>query len=447
MQTNELHPSRGPRLSGLERRFQAARGGFSLIELVVAIGILVLMMALAGQVFTIAIDSTGQANSLIEVNQSIRLLEATLREDLRNIDPASSMMVISANPIAAYWTAEEKERDFDKDPTNGYVHEPDSEREDVLADGNPAPPHDLEHPRADVLMFFTSRPTTSTIYPSIESNLAQVVYGHAELGELNSLGVWATVPAAFLPPYPNGLYFEPPAETWHLARRSIVLVDAHEDSLDPAFAPGVDDLPNATPDEGANGPFQLSDGIFDVIVQDELTTGTLFFDVNVVAGAPAFPLLQRWARRSRMDLTPPPLHASRLGHYFIPKCASFKVEWGFSHPGVVGEVVWVDPADIAGSVLTQFANAVPPVVAPDPVFNEFAPPVGVGRFDPTDAATPDWSIGTTHMFLSHDFIPGGNPDNLDPFFPRVLRITVDINDRAGKFAKPFRHVMIIPVGN
>ena len=42
---------------------------FSLAELVVALGILVLMFALAGQVFNVTVQSTGQATAIVQVNQ------------------------------------------------------------------------------------------------------------------------------------------------------------------------------------------------------------------------------------------------------------------------------------------------------------------------------------------------------------------------------------------
>ncbi len=445
-----------------KRRPQGAtlpRAGFTLIELVVSIGLLVLMMALAGQVFTLSIDSTGQATALIEVSQSLRMLENTLREDLAGINPYRSMLVIVANPIDAYWTAAQQEIDFDGNPANGYRHDLDPERDDLIGpDGiaingdeginnNPPPPYRLQNPRADILMFFTSRKVTSVIYPDISSNLAQVVYGHAELNELQSDGTWRDLwaPGRNQFPMPGAVppnnVFDPPAETWHLARRSVVIVDAHEDT----FTPVGDDIP-PSPDEGppGGGAYPLSDGMIDIIAQNETTNNRLFFEQAVINGPPTFAILTQWAKRSRMDLTPPPSAADRLGHYFLPKCASFKVEWGLSHSGVPGAVVWVDPSDIAGSVVAQFiASEVAPT---DLVHAEF---LGGGRFDPADTNAEvgtDWSVGTTHMFFARDFA-GGNPDMSDPFFPKALRITVDVFDRAGKFTRPMRHVMVIPIGS
>ncbi|MCH7526903.1 MAG: type II secretion system protein, partial [Planctomycetes bacterium] len=207
------------------------RRGFTIIELIVSIGLLALMMSLAGKVFSISVASTGQATALIEVSQSFRLLGATLRDDLRSINPERSMLVIAANPINAYWTAEGRELDSpansgDGDPSSGYLHDADPEREDVNRDMVP--------PRADVLMTFTSRKAHSVRYPSIWSNIVQVVYGHAELGELDGAGNWVggIGPDDFGTHDPTiGIAFPTPASEWHLARRSVLIVDAAEASL------------------------------------------------------------------------------------------------------------------------------------------------------------------------------------------------------------------------
>lgn len=451
MRTDKLHPNCGVGLSGPDRLSgDGRRGGFSLIELVVAIGVLTLMMALVGQIFTVTIQSTGEANSLIEVNQSLRLLEETLRADLRDVNPAESMMIISANPIDAYWTADQASADPGGDPTDGFPHDPDPERENSLGiAGGAGPPYRLERPRADVLMFFTRRVTASTVCPDITPGTiaySQAVYGHAELNELSNANppAWVnpwTVGTNVFPPQ-SGAFgaFERPAASWHLARRNVLI--APSDQIAGVCGVTDMDIPDS-PDEPMPGGV-LSEGIIDIIANDD--NGELFMTPDVIDGPPPpFETLLHWMRRSRMDLTPPPAAANRLGHYFLPRCASFKVEWGFSdldHVG--GEILWVDPADIAGSVLRQYASA-----GVDPGDIVVAPFTAGGRFDPAEPDNPppaDWSGGTTHMFFSHDF-PDNDSDRADPFFPQVLRITVDVFDRAGKFSTPFRHVMIIPVGD
>ena len=53
---------------------------FTLTELVVSVGILSLMMTIVGAVFKLTMNSNGQANALMEVSQSLQVLEETLRE-------------------------------------------------------------------------------------------------------------------------------------------------------------------------------------------------------------------------------------------------------------------------------------------------------------------------------------------------------------------------------
>ncbi len=205
--------------------------GFSLAELVVAIGILVLMFSLAGQVFNVTIQSTGQAKALTEVSQLLRAFEQTLREDLRQVQPGQSVILIQGNPVNAYWTREGKEADDDTNPADGYPHQSDPNREDDA--GN------MIKPRADVLMFFTSRKATSFVHPGITSNLQQVVYGHAELGEyvppaapgadpyVYDAGL-AAFPVDTTINYPSLTLPSPvPAERWHLSRRGVLLVPTH----------------------------------------------------------------------------------------------------------------------------------------------------------------------------------------------------------------------------
>jgi hypothetical protein len=141
---------------------------------VISIGILILMMALAGQVFSITIKSTGQATALTEVTQQLRVFEETLREDLRNVQPGQSVMLIQGNPVNAYWTQLGKEADDDGKPDTGYGHLRDLEREKLDSLGTPVILNGNEvlvEPRADILMFFTARKATSFVDPSVSARV------------------------------------------------------------------------------------------------------------------------------------------------------------------------------------------------------------------------------------------------------------------------------------
>ena len=176
---------------GLRYGSSARRRAFSLAELVVSIGILVLMMSLAGQVFNITVQSTGQATALTDIMQQLRAFERTLREDLRSVQPGNSLILIQGNPVNAYWTQNGKDADDDSTvlnagPSTGYPHLADPEREKSDGSGN------ADQPRADILMFFAARLSGSFVDAGtspVFSNLQQVVYGHAELGEYVPSGV------------------------------------------------------------------------------------------------------------------------------------------------------------------------------------------------------------------------------------------------------------------
>src|SRR3972149_4886524 len=123
---------------GLRHGLSARLRAFSLAELVISIGILVLMMSLAGQVFNFTVQSTGQATALTEIMQQLRAFEHTLREDLRGVQPGNSLILIQGNPVNAYWTQNGKDADDDGTPSDdeGYPHAADPEREKLDGSGN-----------------------------------------------------------------------------------------------------------------------------------------------------------------------------------------------------------------------------------------------------------------------------------------------------------------------
>ena len=145
---------------GLRYGLSARRRAFSLAELVISMGILVLMMSLAGQVFNITVQSTGQATALTEIMQQLRAFERTLRDDLRTVQPGNSLILIQGNPVNAYWTDNGRDADIDANvanagPATGYPHPADPERENAGGNGDPVTPQALE-----LLTQTTPRPAT-----------------------------------------------------------------------------------------------------------------------------------------------------------------------------------------------------------------------------------------------------------------------------------------------
>lgn len=326
----------------------AVRAAFSLAEMIVAMGVLVLMLTLAGQVFSLTVQSTGQATALVHLNQALRSFEETVRADLRGVFPGRSVIVIQGNPINTHWTAD-------------YVHDPpDPERVAVdattgapILDADGFPLRTLPH--ADLLMMFTNRRGRSFIDPEIQSDLQQVVYGHAEAGEyVRAAGAAPAAPFAFEPAFASGM-FPPafpagaaseapfPAQQWHLARRSVQLISmpASELVLSGRALDWMDLFGNT------NGDFLADDrlltGAVDVVVNFDYESLVLHDAMSTGVTGPEHTdpnLDPRWSlpgvfgqspfQRSKLDTTPPPLYANRLGHYLLPNCASFKVEWSLN---------------------------------------------------------------------------------------------------------------------
>lgn len=491
----------------------ARRPAFSLAELVVAVGILVLMMSLAGEVFNFTVQSTGQATAVTNINRQLRMLEQLLRDDLRTVQPGQSFLLIQGNPVNAYWTQDGKDSDIDNNALNGYAHIDDPQRE--RADG------EMVSPRADLLMIFTARETSSFVSPKISSNMQQIVYGHAELGEYvpnvtggSNAPLYNFVPGQVAFPddtantYPDPTIPSPvPAQSWHLARRNILLLpttiiagDPIELGLSWLNPPGSNGLNNGLADVRLlQGEVDIvGDFHYEKLVQMPYWKAAQWYLPKIFMRAD-FPYHQ-WDKpfaRSQLDVTPPALFANRLGHYLISHCASFKVEWTLSPRSefVAGrldamkETYWFDP----GAVLPE-NNGVPSI--DDDTLIEIQNEIDVltGTSDPvlvmklgrledllssrrTHTNNDKYSLAnrfrSTHLdsenwpplapdkranlvaFVANfpsqpdaAFRPGPSvsEDVPDDMFPGALRITVDLYDRASRLDKPIRHVMIIPVG-
>lgn len=529
-------------ISGAANARSYRASAFSLAELVVALGILVLMFALAGQVFNVTVQSTGQATAIVQVNQQLRAFEQTLRDDLAFVQKGGSVMLIQGNPVNAYWTRDNKEADDDANPATGYPMRSDAEREYFIGvTGQPAPP------RADMLMFFTARKANSYTDSAVTASLHQVVYGHAELGEYVVQRAGGATTYKFekivgnqggqtnQPMFPldvNG-YPSPtttclvPASEWHLARRNVLIAPTYDPRMNP---PGINI--QIAPITRLDDP-RLLDGSTDIIASFYLPpqpptftcpTGCppFNYDEDVLRPAtvlayapPVAPIFLSWQlprifvqssspfrqnkspyARSLLDVTPPPALARRLGHYLMPNCASFKVEWTLDPRSsfVAGrldgmtEVLWFDPGHVKDT--NQFSPN-PGMDQDDPLLSlkvaldrarndmnvamEFnlrdlletrtAHPDGrlyslTDRFRapawdtmPNPAAPPFPPIGSDGRSNTVAFVANRErrtntqvelvPDDV---FPSALRITVDLYDRQGRLDRPVRHVMVIPVG-
>ena len=479
-------------------------------------GILVLMMSLAGQVFNITVQSTGQATALTEIMQQLRAFEHTLRDDLRGVQPGNSLILIQGNPINAYWTQNGKDADPGGNPSggNGYPHVADPEREKADGSGN------ADQPRADILMIFTARSGASFVEPGpppLTSNLQQIVYGHAELGEYVASDVAdpiytferATGNNPYFPEagdYPSPIVVSSvPAAQWHLARRSVLLIPSNPPNVLSTPVVSLDDPRLLECETDVIGNFQYED----LVLRPQLSPTTrepigepwflpaIFGDVNTLRAGSRRPFA-----RSRLDPAPPTLFATRIGHYLLPNCASFKIEWALNPRSefVAGrldrtnDVFWFDPGDNGD---TPNANPKPDplrslaarvaalmngngqcgitdkdndvlcrnldsllndrhaldVSPPYSLSDRFRGHVGTqGDPDAWDQLASDRNRPNLVVFTATrpaPLPPPGLPLSepvLDPMFPGALRITVDVYDKEHRLERPIRHVMTIPIG-
>jgi type II secretory pathway pseudopilin PulG len=433
------------------------RPAFTLVELIVSIGVLLLLITMAGSVFSLTLRSTGQAKGLTDISQRLRVFEQVLTGDLAAMPREDTKMVLVAHKTNGYWTSGQKELDTANSPMAARIPGGgDPEREqwnataDVLA---------TALPRNDVLLFFTARDGASYLCPNVRSGTQMVLYGHAELGQLDQGGSWRGAGPLAFDPYDvhasPSAPFPVPASDWHLARRSVVVANrwpdlATEADLVPYFAsrPGDAGLLNGTQDIlGANpshaDPFSY---------HEEVGTGT-------VAVPPG------WYSRSRLDVAPPAAQAGRLGAYLLPNCASFKVEWALSLASLP------DP----NGVLRAFPTAwVDPYRDPDQLGNADDKPDWVLILDKCLSAMQNayglnaeetvafaafhervtWPQpnGRFRGSLTHAWYPedpssfGLTEKDPDPYFPAALRITVDVYDDTDRLERPIRHTMVISVG-
>lgn len=464
-------------------------------------------MVVAGGVFTLTLRSSGEANALIEVSEQLRVLEETLAEDLRNVQPDRSMMIIQPSVIHAMWRQEHLNiaREIGDDQAHQLTDERDVEREYFNAGEGKVEP---VMPRADILAFFTDRPAASFRDPKVQGRSQFVVYGHAQMGELQDNGKWSTGqdPTVVYPfdafPFRTPKYrlkdrqlrftpgasgalgtysihpsyvddedlapaghdtdtlFPVAAENWHLARRATVIVDrpllpddgyypaaSLNDSANGLSAVGISSTDNDPLYSSASLPAAnyLCDGRRDYIVNCPPTSGPeapqdcLIYEQDVTQrvpnpefDAPAFlsgseqpevAAAVNWIGRTQLPETPISRQAQRMGAYFLPKCASFKVEWAldisdldFSRcdPALVpwrGDIIWVDPGNFAETVVR--INDAVRAAQPAGLCNQACLPPTTGTLDCDacgEADAPDSCVCSCYITKVLDRIAPLRPD-------------------------------------
>lgn len=179
-----------------------AHRAFTLVEMLISLFVIAIAMTIVVTAFGVTTRTTRQAAAYAEVNNWVRQFTLQLEDDLKYVDPANSVLVIVGRTQKAAMNEDERQagkawRLLVGDPRNmpagfdpGFSEQ---SRPDV---------EQYSDPRADLLMFFTSRPTQSQApapnpptNPSnsqewaqlqfrngARSSPIQVVYGHASFG-------------------------------------------------------------------------------------------------------------------------------------------------------------------------------------------------------------------------------------------------------------------------
>jgi len=211
------------------------RLAFTLTEMLVALAVTVLALGVVTSVFSVTTRTAAVAAAIAEVETFARNFADQLRQDLEYCDPAESILVIHGRTQPAALT-----EDFRQAGQYYRVLTGDPGALDGLDPRfSPTLPAQYSDPRADILMFFTNRPSVSkapaTGTPSdafqqklqagVRVSPIQVVYGHAALDSaVQSGATWV---------FANNLdHIEAvdasgisllPANRWPLSRRATLL--------------------------------------------------------------------------------------------------------------------------------------------------------------------------------------------------------------------------------
>ncbi len=203
--------------------------------MLVALAVMVLALAMVTSVFSITTKTAATSAAIADVEAIASNFADQLQQDLEWCDPSQSILVIHGRTQAAGLTEDQRQagqyyRVMTGDP--GLVDATQDPRFTIT------PPPQFSDPRADILMFFTNRPTASkapadnpgslfqwSLYRGAQQSPIQVVYGHAALDTaVQAGGGWQFANELQHIETNSSTDISPlPASRWHLARRQALL--------------------------------------------------------------------------------------------------------------------------------------------------------------------------------------------------------------------------------
>lgn len=451
----------GSRRSFMRRRRSASARfrsrGFTLMELMVSVAILLALLTMVGVIFSTASKAGGQASALTTVHRQLAVAAEAIRRDLANMDPANDVLGIAGMQVNV--------RDDRKIETNMGWH------------------------RADVLMLLTRRGDTRPyVYRANDpqndfSDHMQVVYGHADTVAADDFGAMSG-----LKQIENGGI---PAYDWHLARRTVLFptisaagvgADRLPLTRDSFLVGGADVTNYALADYAAffpAGHFQylgyaggalreayLADfsppysykftpgigwrlyhssegrwyrsggggGSWVRFVQDA-TEVSLFAitpnldqfqgplkDEGVGSNAPGldkhfYDSTAPLYRRTVIDPSPLRLRPERMGAHFLPNCSDFRVEYTYDDPR---DVHPAHEYPLAGNVPGDYLGSGSPVTRPI-----------------------DWRVVPSGEQWVWSKLSANPADRTDPHrWPRAVRITLRVVDAGGRLEDPVTYTIV-----
>lgn len=359
-----------PRRACHHRDRTARRRAFTLVEMLVSLAVVSVALVVVVTAFTITTRTARQAAAYSEASAWVRQFTQQLEEDLAYCVPSESVLVLVGRKQAAALTADDLAAQRPHRVLTGDPTAPNAERE--YRDGGQS-----SDPRADLLAFFTNRPTVSQS-PALEpgTNLndprirreveyargakfapALVAYGHAARGRYERRSGGDNFFAPLTPADHIGVPGDPqalspiPANQWHLARRATIiesplggtgystqLAFAHQDGFE-ALRRGVLDLTRGGNRSYAAdvAAFRLSEflaaasapGGFLGLRSAELyrlNGGTVFQTVNRLLYGPDSND-ERLRHVATVLPEPPADLRGNLGVHMLPGCAWFQVEF------------------------------------------------------------------------------------------------------------------------
>lgn len=441
--------------------------GVTLAEMIVAVAILAGMFVLIGRIFSASGKSSSIAIGTANANRALRLLIRTMREDLRHIDLANGYLVIRKVQLV-----------HENDDTKGRFYLTPDEKAQYAALAAPGnlPPTPLQ---SDMLIFFTNRRTNSYTelgavlgqsviddgvqdsnevwHQASTSQLAQVVYGHANFVEYDSVGqlvqVWEggdsdtvfdiedTDQAAV---QPTGEIF---GSSLRLSRRAVLMGE-----FDKVWGPLYDQrIVGATDDRVPRMPW------------------TEFLPIGMPFSLPLPAVdLANVARsdfRSLVDPYPPANQVHRLAYDFLPGCVEFDIAWTYKSREFDEYLEWVNaayPDYQYGYPLTMKAR---PKVSDEPIATS-APQrwyhnLTRGSVTNEELAVRDPFLWNRNYRFRDLWYVASNPNEQVAYWPvpapvspttfveirpSALRIRVRLFDPQGGLTEPIESTFIVPVG-